>query len=144
MIKLPLRLRLERFHMNDFATIGKLTAPEVSDLRICYTLELTKWGHPCCIPKGVYHVRMYVSPRLEALGKRGKAAWVWQLENVPNRANIQIHTANAPSELKGCIAPGLTVNGTYDYITDSRLAFDKLTKTVGGWKNSWELEIVEA
>ena len=94
MITLAPRLTLERFHMSDFATIGRLTAPEINDQRICYTLELTKWGHPCCIPKGIYPVRMYVSPRLEALGKKGKAAWVWQLENVPGRQNIQIHTAN--------------------------------------------------
>lgn len=143
MITLAPRLTLERFHMSDFATIGKLFARELREERICYTLELTKWGHPCCIPKGIYPVRGGKSPRLEKLGKKGKAAWVWWIDKVPGREDVQIHTANRPSELRGCIAPGLSVNGTYDEISDSRLAFSRILKIVGGWLKAWELEITE-
>lgn len=50
------------------------------------------------IPCGRYRVEFYDSP------KHGKDTL--QLVDVPGFAYIQIHAANEPSELLGCIAPG--------------------------------------
>jgi len=136
-----MKLILERYHIGDKATIGQLK--DVDGKRLCYTLELPKYGHPCCIPAGVYPVRGASSPRMERHGKEGKDAWVWWVDRVAGRGDIQIHPANEPKELLGCIAPGLTVKGTMDYVMDSRLAFKKILDYVGGWETKWELEIIE-
>ena len=142
MITLVPRLRLERYYFGEKSTIGNIIVPELDNKLICKTLELSRYGHPKCIPAGLYPVRSGESPRLLRLGKQGLAAIVWWVDNVPGRSAIQIHVANEPKELLGCIAPGLTVNGKMDYISDSRIAFDRLTKFVGGFGKKWELEIV--
>lgn len=38
---------------------------------------------------------------------------VWELQSVANRSDLQIHVANTPSQLLGCIAPGESY-GTLD------------------------------
>lgn len=65
---------------------------------VCETVERPKTGDHPCIPEGWYIARRYNSPANKRI--------VWQLEEVPNRTNIQLHIANWPHELKGCIAPG--------------------------------------
>jgi uncharacterized protein DUF5675 len=44
--------------------------------------------------------------------------------SVPNRTYIEIHPANTPSELLGCIAVGQTIDG--DALDNSRVVFDAL------------------
>ena len=51
-----------------------------------------------CIPEGHYHARRFTSP------KRGV---VWQLDEVPQRENIQIHILNFARQTEGCIGLGL-------------------------------------
>lgn len=67
---------------------------------LCYTIELP-WAdnHPqvSCIPIGTYNVQKYISP---------KHGHVWQLMDVPNRSNIEIHGANTIDDLLGCIGVG--------------------------------------
>lgn len=65
---------------------------------VCFTVERSQTGDHPCIPEGTYTAKRYDSP------KHGPNTW--QLENVPNRTNIQFHVANWPRELLGCIAPG--------------------------------------
>jgi hypothetical protein len=66
----------------------------------CFTLELPWQNNQhgiSCIPKGTYTVQDYQSP---------VHGTVWQIMDVPDRSNIEIHSANKPSELLGCIAVG--------------------------------------
>jgi len=50
-----------------------------------------------CIPAGVYKVQWTSHPL---------HGWVYQVENVPGRSAILIHSANIPEQLLGCIAVG--------------------------------------
>lgn len=50
-----------------------------------------------CIPLGVYPCKPYQSPT---------KGLVWLLGNVTDRDMIEIHAANKPSQLEGCIAVG--------------------------------------
>lgn len=73
---------------------------------ICHTIELP-WqdNRPrvSCIPEGTYRVGAGYSRRL------GK---VLLIDQVPGRSGILMHPANdALRELKGCIAPVLTLEG---------------------------------
>lgn len=63
----------------------------------CYALE----NALLAIPAGTYEIELYDSP------KHGPDTP--QLKNVPGRTNIQIHIANFPHELLGCIAPGTSM-----------------------------------
>ena len=47
---------------------------------------------------------------------------------VPNRANIECHPANTPSQLLGCIAVGSRIDN--DALDNSRSAFDKMMLAV--------------
>jgi len=58
------------------------------------------------IPTGRYKLELYNSP------KHGPDTL--QLVGVPGFTNIQIHAANSPTELLGCIAPGLDRTKTDD------------------------------
>jgi hypothetical protein len=149
MIILNPRLRLERYIHGNNATIGKVIDPDNGNKYICYTVERSAYGTPCRIPAGTYKVQLYHSPHLEGLAiKKGLSAIearlkarVWQLQNVPGRTAIQIHVANRYSELRGCIAPGLTVAQDKESVLSSRLAFQKLVSYVGSWDAIWELEV---
>src|SRR3990167_2998490 len=88
---------------------------------VAYTCEPAHMHltHPC-VPEGAYRVERYDSP------KHGPNTW--QLENVPHRTNIQIHIANWPSELLGCITLGggfgSSESGEWG-VLQSRIAYDK-------------------
>ena len=90
-------LLLERAY-GPHATEGHLTGLGL-DLR---TIELPWLGNEpfeSCIPPGVYRAMLHDSPT------HGECLW---LRSVPGRTEILMHVANGPSELDGCIAPGLT------------------------------------
>jgi len=53
-----------------------------------------------CIPAGFYRAVLSVRH-----AERTDNYKVYQIVNVPGRTVIQIHIANRPSELQGCIAP---------------------------------------
>lgn len=72
------------------------------------------------IPAGTYEAFRRLSP------KRGFV--VFELANVPDTSNAQIHPANVATELEGCIAVGskrAIINGTPG-IVDSRTTFAAL------------------
>ena len=49
---------------------------------------------------------------------------------VPDRTYIEIHPANWPSQLEGCIAIGSAIDG--DALDNSGVAFEKLMKLITG------------
>lgn len=99
----------------DKGTQGKLYH---NNQLFCYTIERPKTGEYPCIPEGTYKATRYDSP------KHGPDTW--QLENVPNRSHIQFHVANYPSELLGCIAPGMSpIDGLEPGVASSRIAYKK-------------------
>lgn len=91
-------ITLTRFKFTPEETFGRLTGdPIASEV---FTIErpwLDNQHGISCIPVGTYDVEKYLSPT------KGD---VWQVMNVPNRSNIEIHAANMASQLEGCIAPG--------------------------------------
>lgn len=97
-------MRLARFAYLPNCTLGVLTIPS-TDLEL-YTIELPWLDNrrgKSCIPEGTYPVTCtvrYSNQRLALL-----------LHDVPDRTEIMIHVANRPSELRGCIAPGLRLGG---------------------------------
>lgn len=68
---------------------------------LCATLERHPSADHPCIPAG-----KYVAKRDWHHPNDPKRYQVWELQNVPGRSEIQIHIANKPSQLLGCIAPG--------------------------------------
>lgn len=67
---------------------------------LCVTLErpwLNNQHDISCIPIGIYGFTKYLSPT---------KGFVWITQEVPDRQDIEIHAANLPSQLKGCIAVG--------------------------------------
>lgn len=109
-------------------TSGVLTLPDGSEL---YTLEL-KWDNnrvgKSCIPEGRYRIKR---------DKTGKHQW-WQALNVEGRTAIEIHPANYPDQLLGCIA--LSITPTDDgKAAASTEACKKLLEFFGD--SDWLLEI---
>ena len=97
---------------------------EGTELLRLFTLEL-RWRNNLrkvsCIPEGEYQVLPRTSP------KYGKH---FEVANVYLRSFILIHAANRVTQLKGCIAPGLTkadLNGDgLQDVTNSKPAMAKL------------------
>jgi hypothetical protein len=93
----------------------------------CFTLELpelyeNKANVPqkTCCPTGIYEIELYPSPHFKRL--------VPLLKRVPGRSSIEIHIANEPEQLRGCIAVG-QYRGR-DYIGQSKAAFDPLFEKI--------------
>lgn len=58
-----------------------------------------------CIPAGTYVCKYNQSAHLSALA--GSPVFTYELQNVPNRSGIRIHSANRVKELLGCISLGM-------------------------------------
>lgn len=122
-----MNLILQRLDPTDHGTPGALVDDESRE--VCKTLELPpRDNHPqtSCIPAGVYPCRRRWSPRhgMELFG----------VDEVPNRSDIEIHTANFSSQLLGCVAVGLgygDIDGQWG-ITNSHDAFAKLMTRQAG------------
>ena len=88
--------------------------------RVCFTIELPWLNNVrkvSCIPEGRYELRKRYSQHL---------GWHLHLLNVPQRDIILVHPANdALKELKGCIAPVLSLTG-HGKGVNSRAANDRL------------------
>ncbi len=140
-------MRLVRFKQTPWATFGRLYADDGTE--ICVTLE-RPWvdanadgkrdkGVSRIVPGTYSVIRRLDSP------KHGE---VFELQNVPDATNIQIHAANHPTELEGCIATGSafgdpTVKGvTAPGVTGSRLALQKFM-TENKDRAGFLLEIVD-
>lgn len=112
---------------NSKNTSGKLSIDGVFE---CYTLERAKDDpEHVCIPEGKYPVRMRDSAFWGQHGYRQ----VPGIFDVPGRTDIEIHPANVPSELKGCVAVGK--EQTEDGVMFSRIAFDVLLVKINACKD---------
>lgn len=92
-------LTLKRIY-TEVSTLGILS---IDGKLICYTIELPARNNArgvSCIPEGRYVAKF------EFHATHGQ---VYRLDDVPKRAGILIHIANRTSELKGCIAPNMTI-----------------------------------
>lgn len=67
---------------------------KVDGLSECFTLERAGVE----IPVGEYHIRLVTSPHMQRE--------LPQLENVPGRTEIDIHSGNIPADSKGCVLVG--------------------------------------
>ena len=96
-----------------------------------------------CIPQGVYICKWIFSP---------KHGGCYELQNVPNRSNIQIHSANfcgdeeleLRCELLGCIALGSDIGKLYGQLAvlNSRTITHTFNSHMGGL--DFELTIKDA
>jgi hypothetical protein len=114
--ELQMKLHLLRQYFTQNSIIGNLY---IDGKHECLTMELP-WldnlPQKSCIPEGTYPVGMWDSPHFRRE--------VPILCNVPGRSSIEIHIANEPKELRGCIAVG-SYRGN-DFIGHSRDAFETL------------------
>lgn len=83
--------------------------------RICFTMERTA----VAIPEGTYSGVKRYSPHF---GKTVVGI------SVPNRTDIEVHPANYPCQLEGCIAVGESIDG--DALDNSTTEFDAMMKVV--------------
>jgi Family of unknown function (DUF5675) len=115
-------LKLERSYTSK-GTFGLLTLPTQQVIVSVEPPWLNNRPMYSCIPEGLYQLRLdnfkhdYQNYRIT--------------NPPPGRFAIEIHRANRASELKGCIAPGMSLG--YDWsITDSKIALDLLMESMGG------------
>jgi len=115
-------LKLERFAYLPNGTLGRiiLSGKEI------FTLErpwLDNTPSISCIPEGVYKVKP---------DEEGRYTGYPELQDVPGRSEIIIHTANHVHQLEGCIAPGFqwSVSNLTPSVWQSKLALD-LIRAVG-------------
>lgn len=92
-------ITVSRAYYND-CTTGRLISPHLGGY--IATLELP-WrdnhNEISCIPEGAYPYRKAWSPR-------AKRDVIW-IDDVPGRANIQMHPGNYTRQILGCVLPGI-------------------------------------
>ena len=93
---------------------------------ICFTMERKS----VAIPTGIYLTHKELSPHF---------GFATPHLSVPDRTYIEIHPANYPSQLEGCIAVGTEID--HDNLDNSRLAFDKMMAIV---PDSFIVEVVSS
>lgn len=123
----PLPLSLIRIEQNEHATFGLLRDAERN--RLCVTLELP-WkdnAHDVsCIPAGTYTAHRRFSPKHHCE--------VFELDGVPDRANIELHIGNFAHDSLGCILLG-DKYGSFEGergILGSRVAFERFMSAMAG------------
>ena len=92
---------LTRDPSNTKETLGKLSVIKDDIHFQCDTLELPDLYNQqniSCIPKGSYLVKWTFSPSF--------LKYTYEVQNVPKRTGIRLHSANYFYQLKGCIALG--------------------------------------
>lgn len=119
-------VKIKREKSTTKETLGVLTATNAGATFTCQTLELP-WKQNqkniSCIPTGTYHVSWIYS--------WGRMKWIYQLDAVPNRTYIQIHSANYFSDLLGCIALG---SGREDLNKDGELDVINSRNTIASFQ----------
>lgn len=116
-----MELKLNRIFLGSSATIGELL---VNDKHLCDTLEDRvrpegeKVYGKTAIPEGTYEVKLTYSPRFKKI--------LPEILNVPNFSGIRIHTGNSSKDTEGCILVGTWDGEKEDWISDSKIAFNKL------------------
>ena len=116
-----MELTLNRIFLGSSATIGELL---VNDKHLCDTLEDRvrpegeKVYGKTAISEGTYEVKLTYSPRFKKI--------LPEILNVPNFSGIRIHTGNSSKDTEGCILVGTWDGEKEDWISNSKVAFNKL------------------
>ena len=116
-----MELTLNRIFLGSSATIGELYADRehIADtLEDRVRPEGEKVYGKTAIPEGTYEVKLTHSPRFKKI--------LPEILNVPNFSGIRIHTGNSSKDTEGCILVGTWDGEKEDWISDSRIAFEKL------------------
>ncbi len=124
-------LRLRRFAKRPTDVFGELAVVEEAEvLYSCLSLELPwRQNEPgrSCVPAGRYRLAYEYSP---AFGRK-----LWELKDVPGRAEAKLHPANFPEELLGCLAPGeglVVSQGRWGLSATSRAALARIHALLAG------------
>lgn len=124
-------IRMDRSYMKDRTLSDAWVYKDGQNIWKFVTLELP-WNNNAyqdsCVPPGRYPVVKEHSPKFGEI--------LPELKDVPNRSECKFHVANYPSELLGCIAPGLSFgdldeDGLLD-VASSRKALDKIMSLTPG------------
>lgn len=116
-----MELTLNRIFLGSSATIGELL---VNDKHLCDTLEDRvrpegeKIYGKTAIPEGTYEMVLSYSPRFKKI--------LPEILNVPNFTGIRIHCGNSSADSSGCILVGTWDGEKEDWVSDSKIAFNKL------------------
>lgn len=98
-------VRLKTVAQNKTGTYSALC---MNDLPLCVTVErpwLNNKNGISCIPRGITaHFIKYLSPH-------NGSTWICQ--DIENRTNVEIHAANIPGDVEGCIGVGQYFNNFY-------------------------------
>ena len=135
-----MKVKLKRTYFND-ATIGQLWI-DGKDNPLFHTIErpwLNNRRNESCIPEGIYTVKPYSSQKYPD---------VYEVCDVTDRSYILFHMGNWVSDLKGCIAPGLSAGYVMNQKTNilekavlsSRHALNNLKKELQ-YPNNFQLEV---
>lgn len=140
---LSLKLLLKT-HSFPHGTYGELFDATTGE-RICVTVEcpwLNNESGRSCVPAGDYIVEAHVSPRFGACLIISAPSLGVTKEGPSLRTHCLFHTANRPSELKGCVAPGLRFGAVESdwAVLDSKKALEKLLVLVGDDKVPLRIE----
>lgn len=96
---------LTRIDSTDTYTSGVLSLTKEDGFAwVCKTLELPDKGNQpkiSCIPKGSYECKYTMSPSFKT--------FTYEIQNVPDRAGIRIHSGNYTRQILGCILLGKTL-----------------------------------
>lgn len=74
------------------------------------------------IPVGTYEIVLSYSNRFKKV--------LPELLNVPHFLGIRIHTGNSSKDTDGCLIPGTWDGRTVDWVSSSKVAYDKLLKYI--------------
>lgn len=116
-----IKLITERIWKAAEFTIGELS---VNGEYLCDTLEDQvrpdgeKVMHETAIPAGTYKVILSYSPTFKKI--------LPEILNVPGFSGIRIHTGNSDKNTSGCILVGTWDSITANWISNSKVAFNKL------------------
>lgn len=111
-----MRLQLQRRAPAEGAILGELW---LDGAYLCWTLENAAHA----LAAGSYGLTAYHSPYFDTV--------VPLLTGTEPRSAIEIHPANWPSELKGCIAVGMTQRTTPPQVRFARIAHHLLMQKLG-------------
>lgn len=116
-----MELTLNRIFLGSSATIGELYADRehIADtLEDRVRPEGEKVYGKTAIPEGTYEMVLSYSPRFKKI--------LPEILNVPNFTGIRIHCGNSSADSSGCILVGTWDGEKEDWISDSKIAFNKL------------------
>jgi len=112
-------LTVQRLKRTTLSVSGEMTN---AGAWLAWTLENAEYA----IPAGTYPITLYPSPKFGRL--------MPLINDVPGRSNIEIHWANTPDDLEGCVGVG-TMHSA-DAIWNSREKFAELYPIIEAAVNS--------